>query len=95
MPYIKQNRREDITGIRQDLPENAGELNYLVTTAIIDYLITHGLKYQTLNDIVGALDEAKDEFKRRVVYPYEKIKRIENGDVYPQDLQALIPKESQ
>jgi hypothetical protein len=32
---------------------------------------------------VGALEQAKDEFRRRVVHPYEDLKIKENGDVYP------------
>lgn len=83
MPYIKEARREDISGIKQDLPANAGELNYLLTNMIVDYLISEGLTYQTCNDIVGALDNCKDEFKRRIQDPYEDIKILENGDVYP------------
>ena len=64
-------------------PHGAGELNYVITKALVDYLRTHGLSYQTCNDIVGALDNAKDEFKRRVQDPYEDHKIKENGDVYP------------
>jgi hypothetical protein len=41
-----------------------------------------GLSYQTINDIVGALEGAKLEFYRRVAVPYEDKKIIENGDVF-------------
>jgi len=77
MPYIKQERRETIT-----TPENSGELNYMITKLIIQYLQNKDLNYQTCNDIVGALDNAKDEFKRRVQNNYEEDKIKENGDVY-------------
>ncbi len=65
-----------------DWPNNAGELNYLVTRLIALYLKHRGTSYQTMNDIVGALDNAKDEFRRRIQHPYEDKKIAENGDVY-------------
>lgn len=85
MPYIKQDRRNIIIGDYGvgDVPANAGELNFQLTIAVTDYLLTHGLKYSTCNDIVGALEGAKAEFQRRVVAPYETKKCLENGDVYP------------
>lgn len=87
MPYIKQEDRDELA--RQDrlvlFPriDTAGQLNYEFTLKIIRYLDTHGLSYQTCNDIVGALDNAKSEFKRRVQDPYEDKKILDNGDVYP------------
>jgi len=61
---------------------NAGELNFLFTEIIKQYMETHTKNYQTMNDIVGALTSCKDEFYRRIVSPYEEQKIIENGDVY-------------
>jgi hypothetical protein len=46
------------------------------------YANVQGLKYKTINDILGALEGAKMEFYRRVVVKYEDSKREENGDVY-------------
>lgn len=34
-----------------------------------------------MNDVVGALDNAKDEFKRRIQNPYEDSKIEQNDDV--------------
>lgn len=76
MPYIKNERRNKYP------PENAGELNYIITRIIKRYLQVKGVSYQTMNDIVGALDNAKDEFRRRIQHPYEDNKIQENGDVY-------------
>ncbi len=81
MPYIKPSRRHEISIIGA-APETPGELNYYLTTAINDYKITQKLSYQTINDILGALEGAKLEFYRRVVVPYENTKMAENGDVY-------------
>lgn len=88
MPYITSERRKAIQSewpAHPD-PENSlktpGELNYFLTCVILSYLGSHGKSYQTINDIVGALTCASNEFYRRVVIPYEKTKEKENGDVY-------------
>ena len=62
--------------------ETSGELNYALTMTIKNYLAYKKLSYQTCNDIVGALENAKDEFQRRVQHPYEDLKIKENGDCY-------------
>lgn len=80
MPYIDKNTRAIFAdGV---VPRTAGELNYKLTTVILAYLNYHGLAYQTCNDIVGALENAKNEFQRRVQHPYEDQKIKDNGDVY-------------
>lgn len=78
MPYIEQKDREQAA----KTPTTAGELNYAITFTLTEYLKTHKLSYQTINDIVGALEAAKAEFQRRVVNPYENLKMAQNGDVY-------------
>lgn len=87
MPYIPQNDRENI---EDDLysdginftPCNAGELNYVVSTLINNYLIENGLNYANLNDMVGALECAKMELNRVIIGPYESKKIKENGQAY-------------
>lgn len=80
MPYVDQKTREELEGVFS--PENPGELNYKITCLILNYIETKGLKYSTINDIVGVLDCAKMEFYRRIAIPYEDKKIEENGDVY-------------
>ena len=46
------------------------------------YLDQHGLKYETINAIVGALACAKDEFYAVVARPYEDEKIKLNGGVW-------------
>ena len=79
MPYITQERRAALA--LRDVPQTAGELNYLFTVLIRDYFEAHH-NYQGINDIVGALEGAKLEFVRRKVAEYENIKIVENGDAY-------------
>jgi hypothetical protein len=80
MPYIQQSRREEITD--SSLVETAGELNWLLTILINDYINKHGKSYQTLNEVIGVLECAKLELYRRVVSPYEETKMQQHGDVY-------------
>lgn len=80
MPYINEEARKRL--LFGDV-ETAGELNYEFTQLALAYVDHKGLNYQTINDIVGALEGAKAEFQRRVVAPYEDGKIHENGDVYP------------
>lgn len=82
MPYIKQERRLRIAENHNDEIQVAGELNYAFSVLIRDYVNSHGKNYQTINDIIGALEGAKLEFYRRGVAPYEDTKIKENGDVY-------------
>jgi len=80
MPYINQEDRNKIEiGIKE--PVCAGELNFLITTLIRDYY-NKSPSYQSVNDVVGALEGAKLEFYRRIAAPYEDAKIIQNGDVY-------------
>ena len=80
MPYINDQGKdalrkgEDMVG--------PGDLNYLITKMLLRYLEQKGSSYQTINDVVGALEGAKMEFYRRVAAPYEDKKIKENGDVY-------------
>lgn len=82
MPYIKGGRRVHVCPAVPDDVETAGELNYQFTMLVRAYVAARGLSYQTINDVVGALEGAKAEFQRRVVAPYEDTKIKENGDVY-------------
>ena len=77
MPYIKQENRAKA----EISPTNPGELNYAFTQ-LINYYWGLDPNYQSINDIIGALEGAKMEFYRRVAVPYEEQKIKENGDVY-------------
>ena len=84
MPYIKAENRHHIDKhigrhVRILTP---GDLNYAFTLLLDRYIQEHGLSYQHLNDVMGALEGAKMELYRRVIVPYETQKMLENGDVY-------------
>jgi len=78
MPYIVKSMRESLER-GSALPENAGELNFIITKICHDYLRFKGIRYVNLNEIIGVLECAKQELYRMIAAPYENIKRIENG----------------
>lgn len=80
MPYIKDNR-EALSFLDKN-PMTPGELNFVITSVLKRYLNEKGLSYQTINDILGALEGSKLEFYRRIAVDYENKKIDQNGDVY-------------
>lgn len=87
MPYISGNRRVQFETQLQELFElldeenSVGEYNYIITRFLHHYIHQNGCRYQHLNNIVGVIECAKQEFLRTVVGPYEDKKRKENGAV--------------
>ena len=81
MPYITTERRMTIDNI-VCLARTPGELNYLITRLCTEYIAGNGESYQTYNDVIGALECAKQEYYRRMVIPYEEKKKQINGDVF-------------
>jgi hypothetical protein len=87
MPYISQSNRtkiEDVIRGTIDYDEilSPGHLNFAISKMLEVYWANVGHRYQTINDILGALEGAKLEFYRRVAVPYEEQKIKENGDIY-------------
>jgi len=85
MPYIKDEDRGKFYPYINPLAGNIdteGELNYVISCLCNIYLHRRGVKYATMNAIMGVLDCAGKEFYRRVAAPYEDRKIAENGDVY-------------
>lgn len=83
MPYIKAGVKAELEDLGNNrFPENAGELNYVLTRIVQGYFKANGERYQQINDVLGALEGCKLEFYRRVAAPYENEKIRENGDVY-------------
>ena len=81
MPYITQDRRSALAA--GEPPQNAGELNYLVTRLVDSYLVNQGgIRYARINEVIGVLECAKLEAYRRIAAPYEDTKIGESGDVY-------------
>lgn len=80
MPYIKESTKQALS---EGMPiTEAGELNYAITLLLKKFWVNSPRNYQTINDIVGAVEGAKQEFYRRIAVPYEEEKIKQNGDVY-------------
>lgn len=90
MPYIKKDRRLAIATsdeggeciLAEAHVQDAGELNFAITTLCLDYERFYGRSYKVFNEIIGALECAKLEMYRRMIAPYEDMKVVENGDVF-------------
>jgi hypothetical protein len=82
MPYITQEKRNRLLTGDPNAEIYAGDLNFMFSHLISEFINNRTLSYQLINDIVGALEGAKLEFYRRVAAPYEDKKILENGDVY-------------
>lgn len=80
MPYILSPIRRTLLEPDEE-PRDPGELNYAVTR-LCDLYVQGNLNYGSINDVIGALEGAKQEFYRRVAAPYEDAKIVQNGDVY-------------
>ena len=80
MPYVKQEVHIRLANTNK--PENAGELNYLITKLCAGYILDRGTRYSVINDVMGVLGAVQQEFYQRTAAPYEYLKRDENGDVY-------------
>lgn len=96
MPYIDPKRRELVVtqpaprqGVNE--PLNVGELTYQLTVVLEQYRRLHGDRFQTFAEISAACTHAGDEFRRRVVHPYEDQKCSDQGDCYAPAVPALPP----
>ena len=77
MPYVKEERRN--IWLREK-PTTPGDLNYDITSLVLDYITEHGLNYNLgINAVIGAMECAKLVLYRRLAVPYEDAKILENG----------------
>jgi hypothetical protein len=82
MPYITQSRRDRFDGELEILAaniESSGELNYCISKLLHLLVGKNGIKYETVNSLMGTLDCVGKEFYRKVATPYENRKELENG----------------
>jgi len=85
MPYINQEQRDKIiinNTIKINNISSPGELNYIITYILLNYLNHNKINYTNINEVIGVLECTKLELYRRLAIPYEDKKIKENGDVY-------------
>ena len=93
MPYIKKEQRDELQdeliSLLKEMKFEEGEMNYIITFLLHEFVIQNGLCYKTLNSAVGILECSKEEFVRRVVSPYEDLKIMQNGSISELDKEKL------
>jgi len=88
MPYIVAERRalydEHLSALAHAIDENTpgGDINYIVTSILAEWIEKRGLSYAALAEATGVVETAKLELYRRIAAPYEDGKIAENGDAY-------------
>jgi len=83
MPYLTEERKLELAaGLT---PTTSGDLTYQIQQAIQTYLKTDRVNFARLAEVLGILEAAKVDFVDRVLLPYERNKRTENGDVWSDD----------
>lgn len=94
MPYIKEEFRADYDKLIDTLVDRLmcakyhegkdavkGHHNYVMYRLAKNLAERLGVRYHTLQDIMGTFDCCKLEFYRRVIGPYEDKAIEKNGDV--------------
>jgi len=83
MSYVKHDIRNAINkyiDFDNCQIEDCEQLQYVITKICIDYLKLNGLKFQTVNDIIGVLDTVKDDIRQQakmvIKQPYENLKIV-------------------
>ena len=81
MPYITQDERDtlDTMPLGCLVVATPGQLNYVISKIVHNWLSDNGVKYSTLNEAIGVLECAKMELYRQVAAPYEDEKKLSNG----------------
>jgi hypothetical protein len=89
MPYIEDKQIREALIHRELTPITDGELNFLITYLCHNYTLNHGLRYDTINAVIGVLNCVKSEYYRQIAAPYEDKKKKENGAISSLDSKTL------
>lgn len=90
MPYIRRDARPRIDARMSNLLKDVvhgpaimeGEMNYIITTLVWEYVKQRGGNYAAFNAAFGILSCVTQELYRRKLASYEDGKVEANGDVY-------------
>ena len=91
MPYIPQKDRDRYNNLVDAIVDKLVEVNdtqlikghhnYIMYTLALKLADRVGIRYATLQDIIGTFDCCKMELYRKLVAPYEEKAIEKNGDV--------------
>lgn len=85
MPYIPQNEREHLNKALSPIlrkSTTAGQLNYILTKIVLDYLDAEDKCYTVYAEVLGTLRCVELELYRRQIVAYEDKKKKQHGDVF-------------
>lgn len=82
-PEVEEHGLQDLSNYFVTLPiENAVcVLNQIIFSLVKRYTVLHKGTYFLYNNLLGSINEAQHEIRRRMVAPYEEKKIEENGDI--------------
>src|SRR2546427_74346 len=96
MPYLDEEQRANLDYEWLKLADKIatpGQLNYaickLTERAVLQQF---DLSYHTLSKFHAAMQDAADEFQRRVIDVYEDKVRVRNGDVFTEIIGNICEK---
>ena len=84
MPYIKEDTRDAMECCIDNLSflvESKGDLNYAICHLVGKCILQNKIGYKEISEMIGAVHDAENELRRRLLVPYEVEKIVENGDV--------------
>lgn len=85
MPYIEKKDRNRFDFLVLELAKlvsNKGELNYVISELVGQWIIANKLySYTGISNAISAVHDAELELNRRILAPYEMGKIIENEDL--------------
>jgi hypothetical protein len=85
MPYIKKQDRDKYALLKSAIElkeiQTKGDLEYIVTLLMKQYMSTRERRYATLHEVVYAVQHASDEYRRRHLDKRETEALEANGDV--------------
>ena len=85
MPYIKQERREELEEvlnvmIKNGVTASTGDINYILF-AYCSRIVKPVESYHAYKMYIAELNECAAEIRRRFLAPYENEKLKKNGDI--------------
>lgn len=84
MPYIKNKDKREMHDVIMDLRQyilSKGDLNYAICELVGRIILDDIISYTEISKWISAVHDAEEELRRRILVPYEEIKKSENGDV--------------
>ena len=89
MPYTKCLDRATLRRLQDDpirelarLIHDKGDLNYAICELTAQVILREGgMGYTNVSNWIDAVDGAEGELTRRLLFPYEDVKKEDNGDV--------------